>query len=493
MDVDAKDAAPAMSGPLVALTVFAVLGGFLFGYDTGVVSGAEVFIKEDLNLSDGQVEVVVSITVLFAALGSLVSGPPMQQRGRKPVIMVAACFYAGGSATIAAAPGFGVLVLGRVLLGLGVGLSSMAIPVYVAEAAPPEIRGRLVSFYNLFIVLGQAAACGVNVWAAAALGVSARWRASMGAAAAPALLQLAGFCFLPESPRWLAQRGDVAGARAVLKRLRGASASDARVDADLGSVNAMAPEDVGDVRSTLEEIRASPHLRRIFGVGLGLMALQQFSGVNTIMYYGASIMIMCGFDESQSVQLAAALAVAQGLGIVCSLPLWERLGRRRLLVPSTLASATCLLVVAAAFARGISAPANHFAALGGVFCYLLAFGLGLSSGPWVVNSEIYPTRVRGVGNSAACFVNWAANYVVSATFLSACRAFGNAATFAGLAFVGYAGALWIHRSLPETNGLTLEDIEDLFRRRCAESSGGRTRVPTDEPPDDRPLDDRPLA
>ena len=162
MDVDAKDAAPAMSGPLVALTVFAVLGGFLFGYDTGVVSGAEVFIKEDLNLSDGQVEVVVSITVLFAALGSLVSGPPMQKRGRKPVIMVAACFYAGGSATIAAAPGFGVLVLGRVLLGLGVGLSSMAIPVYVAEAAPPEIRGRLVSFYNLFIVLGQAAACGVN-------------------------------------------------------------------------------------------------------------------------------------------------------------------------------------------------------------------------------------------------------------------------------------------------------------------------------------------
>ncbi|KAH8063398.1 hypothetical protein JL722_2567 [Aureococcus anophagefferens] len=458
MDVDAKDAAPAMSGPLVALTVFAVLGGFLFGYDTGVVSGAEVFIKEDLNLSDGQVEVVVSITVLFAALGSSFPARRCRNAGASP----------SSWSRRASTPGLGddrgalagVLVLG-VLLGLGVGLSSMAIPVYVAEAAPPEIRGRLVSFYNLFIVLGQAAACGVNVWAAAALGVSARWRASMGAAAAPALLQLAGFCFLPESPRWLAQRGDVAGARAVLRRLG--------------------------------QIRASPHLRRIFGVGLGLMALQQFSGVNTIMYYGASIMIMCGFEETQSVQLAAALAVAQGLGILCSLPLWERLGRRRLLVPSTLASATCLLVVAAAFARGISAPANHFAALGGVFCYLLAFGLGLSSGPWVVNSEIYPTRVRGVGNSAACFVNWAANYVVSATFLSACRAFGNAATFAGLAFVGYAGALWIHRSLPETNGLTLEDIEDLFRRRCAESSGGRTRVPTDEPPDDRPLDDRPLA
>ena len=306
----------------------------------------------------------------------------------------------------------------------------------------------------------------------------------MGVAAAPAFLQLVGFFYLPESPRWLAQTGDVDGAARVLETLRGRAASSSLIERDLRQLRAMEPEDVGDCAGGLSEVRRTPHLRATFGLGLGLMALQQFSGVNTIMYYGASIMIMCGFEETQSVQLAAALAVAQGLGIVCSLPLWERLGRRRLLVPSTLASATCLLVVAAAFARGISAPANHFAALGGVFCYLLAFGLGLSSGPWVVNSEIYPTRVRGVGNSAACFVNWAANYVVSATFLSACRAFGNAATFAGLAFVGYAGALWIHRSLPETNGLTLEDIEDLFRRRCAESSGGRTRVPTDEPPDD---------
>ena len=142
-----------ISWSLVVLTVFAVLGGFLFGYDTGVVSGAEVFIRDDLGLSNTEVEIVVSITVAFAAVGSVVSGPPMQKYGRKPIIMLASFFYCAGSSIVAVAPGFAVLVLGRLLLGLGVGLSSMAIPVYVAEASPPELRGNLVSCYNLFIGL----------------------------------------------------------------------------------------------------------------------------------------------------------------------------------------------------------------------------------------------------------------------------------------------------------------------------------------------------
>ena len=215
---------PPLSGALILLTVFAVLGGFLFGYDTGVVSGAEVFVQNDLGLSDAKIQVVVSVTVLFAAVGSALAGAPLQTRGRKPVIMVASCFYCLGSLTVAAARGFGELVAGRVVLGLGVGLSSMAIPVYVAEASPAELRGRLVSCYNLFIVLGQAAACGVNIVCGTYLGTSSRWRVSMGVAAAPAFLQLIGFFYLPESPRWLAQTGDMDGAARVLATLRGRAA-----------------------------------------------------------------------------------------------------------------------------------------------------------------------------------------------------------------------------------------------------------------------------
>ena len=348
------------------------------------------------------------------------------------------------------------------MLGLGVGLSSMAIPVYVAEASPAELRGRLVSCYNLFIVLGQAAACGVNIVCGTYLGPSARWRVSMGVAAAPAFLQLIGFFYLPESPRWLAQTGDVDGAARVLETLRGRAASSETIERDLQQLRAMEPEDVGDCAQGLSEVRRTPHLRATFGLGLGLMALQQFSGVNTIMYYGAAILIMCGFEEKDSVALTAVLALAQGLGIVVSLPLWERCGRRRLLIPSALAAAA-MACVALAFWAGIDT--YKYVGLLGVVTYLVGFGLGLSSGPWVVNAEIYPTRLRGLGQAVACTANWTANYVVAATFLSLCKALGQASTFALLSCISLAGAAWLHGALPETAGRSLEEIEDLFRAR----------------------------
>ena len=219
-----------VSFALAVLTLCASIGGFLFGYDTGVVSGAVVFIEGDLGISSLQVEVVVSVTVGSAALGSLLSGVPMQRYGRRPVIMLASALFAAGSLVIAAAPGFGALLAGRLVLGFGVGVSSMVVPVYIAEAAPPELRGRLVSVFSLCIVLGQARerasaprplpserslsdgglgqalACGVNLACEKLLpSDGARWRTSMGVAAAPALLMLAGFVALPESPRWLAR------------------------------------------------------------------------------------------------------------------------------------------------------------------------------------------------------------------------------------------------------------------------------------------------
>jgi len=471
-------AASAMSYRLVLLVAFAVLGGFLFGYDTGVVSGAEIYVQDDLGLSDAKVQVVVSITVLFAAVGSACSDAPLQRYDRKPVIMLASCFYCLGSLLVAFARGYEALVAGRMVLGLGVGLSSMAIPVYMAEAAPPELRGRLVSCYNLFIVLGQASACGVNIICGVYLGTSNRWRLSMGVAAAPAFLQFCGFFFLPESPRWLASTGDVEGASRVLAELRGRACSAEVMERDLNQLQRMEPEDVGDCGGGLDEVRRTPHLRATFRLGLGLMVLQQFSGVNTIMYYGAAILIMCGFEERNSVALTAVLALAQGLGIVISLPLWEKVGRRKLLIPSALSASLAMAGVALAFSAGIDR--YRYVGLCGVIVYLVGFGLGLSSGPWVVNAEIYPTRLRGLGQSSACTANWAANYVLAATFLSLCRVLGQAATFALLAAVSALGAAWLHKALPETAGRSLEEIEDLSKARCYERvAGDEVRSPLD--------------
>ncbi|KAJ8602109.1 hypothetical protein CTAYLR_001596 [Chrysophaeum taylorii] len=455
---------------LFVLTVFAVIGGFLFGYDTGVVSGAEVFIRKDLRLTATQVEVVVSITVGVAAVGAAAAGWPMQKYGRRPIIMVASALYTVGSLVVALAPSLGVLILGRIILGGGVGLSSMSIPVYVAEVAPPRIRGKLVSCYNLFIVLGQAAACGVNIVAEATLGPSLRWRLSMGVAAAPALLQLLGFLALPESPRWLAHVGRIEEARGIVRRLGG--------DEDALE----ASDDSGNLREALKTVWREPYLHRIFRLGFGLMVLQQLSGINTIMYFGAEILIMCGFAESRSVALTAALAAAQGTGVVLSMPLFDRLGRRLLIVPSTLVAATCLAIVAAAFGLGIHDSDHRAAALTGVVVYLVAFGCGLSSGPWVVNSEIYPSNVRGLGNAGATTVNWLANYLVSALFLTSCDAIGRFATFAALATVALLGALWVAMVLPETAGKTLGDAElrDLFsERRSSAKLGIYENLPQD--------------
>lgn len=463
-DNDDHRAAPRSACLLYVLTGFAALGGFLFGYDTGVVSGAEVFIREDLGLRTGQIELVVSITVLFAAFGAAVSGMPLQVFGRRCIIMCASLLYCSGSVAIGLAPNLTYLVAGRIILGLGVGLSSMAIPVYISEAAPPRVRGKLVSCYTLSVVLGQAVACGVNVAVQATLDSSLRWRVSMGVAAVPALVQLVGFLWLPESPRWLASKGRTEEAEAVAERL----GHDLRREKW---------EDCSSHENPLTLLTTEPYVRRIFRLGFGLMFVQQLAGINTIMYFGAEILIMCGFPESQSIALTAALALAQGSGVLLSLPLFDKIGRRKLIIPSTLLSAACLAVVSASFGLGIHTEAHRSAALVAVVFYLVAFGAGLSSGPWVVNSEIFPTPLRGLGNAGATTINWLANYVVAAFFLSACQKFGRCATFAGIASIAFSGAVWIFFALPETAGksLTDADIKDLFSSSSSSRKGRRQR------------------
>lgn len=290
--------------PLQTVAIFATIGGFLFGFDTGVVSGVAIFWVDDpsLRLSEGQVETAVSITVLAAALGAIASGAPLQRFGRRPVITVASILYMVGSLTLAAAINFGVIIVGRLILGLAVGLSSMAIPVYLAEAAPPKVRGRIVSTYTLAIVTGQAVACAVNVMCHSLFSEGMKWRVSVGVGAIPAIVQLVAlFCgLLPESPRWLASVGRLEEAEAVRDRLDPGGASnweEALAEASCGAL----------VRETC----ASAPLRRIFRLGIGLQCLQQFAGINALMYYGAQVLVMCGFPKSQSLELTGLLTIAQ--------------------------------------------------------------------------------------------------------------------------------------------------------------------------------------
>jgi len=472
-----------MSRSMVLLTLFSVIGGFLFGYDTGVMSGAAVFCQEDLKLSDLELSYVVSSTVGAAAVAAAASGVPMQTYGRKPLIMTASVMYVAGGALVGFDPAMdrvkhkhgnstdddynmgkrtesiAVLLAGRVLLGVGIGISSITVPVYIAEVAPSDMRGQLVGLNNMFIVLGQMIACGINILCQWYLTEGARWRVSMGIAAVPAAIQLVGFLFLPESPRWLAQNGRKEEARAVILKLRGVKATAEQVADDMASLDELNKSEGGSLYEQLTKVWRDPVLTRMFKLGMGVMALQQLSGINTLMYYGAAILIMVGFDSSLSVELSALLAFGQAVGIMISNPLFDKYGRRALMLPSTFVAALNLVLIGACF---LDINRFKWGAVVGVFGYLVAFGMGLSSGPWIVNSEIYPLEVRGVGNAAAVTTNWAFNFIISMSFLSLCNAIGKPLTFFGLAAIAFAGYVWLRVALPETKGLALEEIQALF-------------------------------
>ena len=235
------------------------------------------------------------------------------------------------------------------------------------------------------------------------------------------------------------------------------------------------------------EVSATLSLRQLVDhAGWIVLVLLGYGGaflcLALLLRAGAPIGLTYGVWAASGVALTAVLALAQGLGIVVSLPLWERCGRRRLLIPSALAAAAAMACVALAFWAGIER--YKYVGLFGVVTYLIGFGMGLSSGPWVVNAEIYPTRLRGLGQASACTANWAANYVVAATFLSLCKALGQASTFALLSCISLAGAAWLRGALPETAGRSLEEIEDLFRAR----SYGQVRT-ADEDEARNPLGD----
>lgn len=272
---------------VIKLTVTSALGGFIFGYDTGVVSGAMLLIREDFLLSDNQVEVVVSITIAGAVVASLAGGSAMEWCGRRPVILTAAIIFTVGAVLLSAAQSYLTLVAGRLIVGLGIGLASLTTPVYIAEAAPSHMRGTLVTLNTLFITVGQVVAGVVDgLFSDGQNG----WRYMLGVSGVPSLFMTLGFLFLPESPRWLVAVGQRREALCVLQTIRGTLEVHAELEEMIDSATDHASlggglKESATVRGLLED----PRIRRALVLGCGLQMLQQLSGINTVMYYSATI------------------------------------------------------------------------------------------------------------------------------------------------------------------------------------------------------------
>ena len=425
----------------------AALGGLLFGYDTGVIAGALIFVQPDFGLSNLQAEVVTSILLVGAVLGALVAGRAADAVGRRTTVLVTAATFAVGVVGAAASPGFWVLVASRLVIGLAVGSASMVVPLYISEIAPPARRGALTSLNQLAITSGI---LGSQI-VAYALGSAEAWRWMFGLALVPAAVLFVGTLFLDDSPGYLLAKGRPEEAREVLQGLRGA---DADIDAELEEMAELAEKDHG-LRAVL-----APAVRPALVVGGALAVLQQVTGINTVIYYAPTLLKNAGLGSQASLLANVGVgAVNVGLTVVAIL-LLDRVGRRRLLLTGTAGMVLGLCGMGVAFLGGgdLAGPALYLALFSLAF-YVGSFAIGLGPVFWLLISEIYPLTVRGQAMSVASMLNWGANFVVALTFLSILDAVGRSATFFGYAAIS-VGALWFFaRRVPETRGRTLAAIE----------------------------------
>jgi len=326
------------------LAMFAALGGFLFGYDTGVISSAMIPIKKKFNLSVELQEVVVSITIGGAILGSMTSAVLNEKFGRRITLIIASFVFTIGAIMMAFTNGVIFLILGRLTVGIAIGYASMTVPIYIAEAAPSSIRGQLVTLNQLFITFGQFSASILN-------GVFSyiptdSWRYMLGFAGVPSFIMFVGFIFMPESPRWLINKGKLVEAKAVLCKLRGTT----NVQEELDNIQHSNSSNQGNKESSLKKILTNRGTRRALIVGCGLQMFQQLSAINTVMYYSGTVIELAGVeDEITIIWLAAAVASGNFIFTLLAMFLIEKAGRRKLLLSSVFGVFVALCMLTGTF------------------------------------------------------------------------------------------------------------------------------------------------
>ena len=471
-DLELQDGSPAIPTPigrqlrrrLILISLIATIGGLLFGYDTGVVNGALLYMGRDLRLTPADEGLITAALLLGAALGSLLAGRLADRIGRRRTLWLLAGTFVAGAIACALAPDRSALAAFRFLLGLAVGGASVVVPTYLAELAPPEVRGRLVTQNELMIVSGQLLAFAVNALIAHTWGESHTvWRWMLGVAAAPGIVLGIGAVFLPESPRWLMARAQPAAAEAVLARLRppGAAAAEARAIAELAAAEA-----ASNIRGWAA-LRIS-WVRAILLVGIGIGIVQQVTGVNSIMYYGTQILSRAGLGIQGALVANVLNGVVSVLATFLGIALVGRTGRRPMLVTGLIGTTASLLLLGIVSLLFQPSPSLAYLVLGAMSLFLCFQQGFVSPVTWLLLSEIFPLKVRGLGMGAATLVLWAANFVVAFSFPQLVAAFGVSSTFFGFVVVGILAVAFSFRYVPETGGRSLEAIEELLQRRYSE-------------------------
>ncbi|TCL71031.1 sugar porter (SP) family MFS transporter [Rhizobium sp. BK251] len=459
---DSAPPAESLTFWLAVVIVVVIFAGGLFGYDQGVISGALPGIKETFSLSVFMLQVVTSWVTLGALAGSLMAGSLGDAVGRKRTMLLAGALFTLGAVVQSLAPGELVLVAGRLVVGIGVGVAAVAAPLYAAELAPASFRGRFISSYQLAITVGIFLAYLVN----AHLSESGNWRMMLGATAVPGLVLFLVALVAPESPRWLMMKIRRAEARAEAHKVY----SDIDVETHLNAIEvALRTEDKPAPWSELFH----REWRNPLVVAIGLAIFQQITGINAIIYYANQIFASAGFASPESQAIVTTWAIG-GVNVVATLfaiAFIDNVGRRKLLLTGLVGMGVSLIAVGVAFQFiGVQgqAPAAVGPTLAGIatvaalIVFIASFAFSLGPVVWTVINEVFPARVRGRGVALATAVNWGSAYLVSQFFLSLVNAIGSSLTFWLFALFCGIAWLWIYRTVPETKRQSLEDIQRMW-------------------------------
>jgi sugar porter (SP) family MFS transporter len=448
---------PAPASPLSSRTIrrhvlfgaaITALGGLLFGYDTGVISGALLFIGKDFHgLTSFDKELLTSILLIGALIGALAAGKIADKIGRRPTVLGTAALFVVGVMIAAFSPSYGVLVAARIIIGLAVGSASMVVPLYIGEVVPPKVRGALVSFNQLAITSGILASYLVDY----GLASSQNWRLMFGLASIPAILMFVGMVFQHESPHWLIAQGREDEAREVLHRVR----AEGDIDAEIAEVRELSGR-----KSSFREV-LNPAVRNVMIIGVALAVFQQITGINTVIYYAPTLLASAGLGSSAALLANVVNGAVNVLMTIVAIRLLDRTGRRPLLLSGTTGMAVGMIVVALTFAIGGDHlhGGSAYIAIAGLLIYTGSFAIGLGPVFWLLISEIYPVKIRGQAMSVATMANWGANFVVTISFLTLLSAIGNAGTFFLFAGLSIVAVVYFQRKVPETKNRSLQDIE----------------------------------
>lgn len=453
------------TGFLWLATFTAAMGSLLFGYDTATVNGSLTFMaqKGQLDLNSFQQGIVSSGLTLGAAFGAIIGGPLADRIGRKKILTVLGIIFSAGAIGCAFATNISMLIGFRFLLGLAVGSASANVPVYIAEIAPSHLRGKMVTTAQVMIVTGQFVAFGVNA-ALTPLGAhnAAIWRWMLGLGTIPGILLWLGMFLVPESPRWLVSQGKLDKAFDVLRKIRAA----ASVDSEMAEIKSKDEQDKAESegQGSFKDLISTKWVLQITITGAVLGIIQQFAGINSIMYYGGQIISDSGFSQTTAAILNTGNGLLSIVGSILGMFTIDWLGRKKLEYAGLTICGTTLVIAGVIHTTVPNASWAGITIVGLVYLYIIFFQGTLGPVTWLINSEIFPQKYRGIGTGITIFVLWIGNFIVG-LLSPVLLAWNMSYTFYIFAACCVLGIVFVAIRVPETKGIPLEEIEKFFRNK----------------------------